>query len=710
MAIPENMRNHSGDPAAEGTYNRSLRLEELESILNQVSAGIWAVDRDLRFVFAIGQVFNQPAVKKRLAAGPTVYDFFGVAPDAPEVTGYLEALKGTASSHRIGQQGHWLLMHAAPWRDSTGEIIGVIGAAVDIAAQVEAERARVDAERTFRLFMDSAPAFAFIVDDEDRITYVNEPYLKLHGRPASDFIGKLITEAHPPDLAERYNATSAQVREQDAALAIRSVAHRPDGTLQHADGFKFPFTDTDGHRYVGGVFVDITERIQSEERTARAEERFRLFMDHNPAIAFLADAEDRLVWANQTYLEQLGGTAEQVLGKHPDDIHGPGAAEQFAPSTRQVLTTLRPLRFQAAIQLASGTVRHLDGHKFPVPQPDGTVLIGGTFVDVSDRVAAEEERAAAEERFTTFMNLLPADAYSKDADLRYTWVNPQLLRTAGKKLEDMIGRTASEVWAPEKVEHEALEREIIADGRTRSCRTQTRLADGTFGEAFGYRFPLTGRDAVGGVFIDLTEETTAREMMRDREARLSTLFIRSPMGIAVTDLTGVFSEVNPAFATLLGTSPAELIGKRVRDITPAAEAERERKLLQELVTGRRSQYRIEKNLIRCDDASLVPVSVLLTLVRDGAGCPQTIIGMITPQPARRRGRTGNWSTEEIAILGLVADGSSDAQIAKILAMGESTVRLRLGALKRRLKAANRAHLVARAYQHGILPDQPPQSP
>jgi len=54
---------------------------------------------------------------------------------------------------------------------------------------------------------------------------------------------------------------------------------------------------------------------------------------------------------------------------------------------------------------------------------------------------------------------------------------------------------------------------------------------------------------------------------------------------------------------------------------------------------------------------------------------------------------------------VVADGAGDRQAARILGMGESTVRLRLATLKHRLEAKNRAHLIARAYELGILPVQ-----
>ncbi|MEO3973569.1 PAS domain-containing protein [Streptomyces sp. CAU 1734] len=452
-------------------------------------------------------------------------------------------------------------------------------------------------------------------------------------------------------------------------------------------------------------FVGVTGRPPGE---GPADTLFGLFMDHNPAVTFLVDPEDRVIWANQSFLAWLGRPLADVAGKHPDEVHGPGAAAQFAPSTRQVLRTGRPFAMEQTVHFDDGREIHLAGHKFPVPQSDGTVLVGGTFVDVSDRVRAERARQEAEERFRVFMKLLPAMAHTKDAGLRYTWANPAYLRTVGRTLDEITGRRAADIW-PDAREQEQEEAAVVAEGRPRTFRDRLTLADGSLGHVFGYRFPLAGQgeDAVAGVFVDVTGEVTVRDRMAERETRLAALFERSPIGIAVTGLGGELVDVNPALAGLLESSPAELHGMSLADLTPGEETEREEPLLREMLDGRRSQYSFDKHLIRRSDLSPVPVSVRLTLIRDARGKPQEIIAMVSPRTAPRPPAALRCTEEEIAILTLVAGGASDAQVARTLALGESTVRLRLGALKRRLGAGNRAHLVARAYRTGVLrPDQP----
>lgn len=58
---------------------------------------------------------------------------------------------------------------------------------------------------------------------------------------------------------------------------------------------------------------------------------------------------------------------------------------------------------------------------------------------------------------------------------------------------------------------------------------------------------------------------------------------------------------------------------------------------------------------------------------------------------------------QVEVLRLRAEGESDAEIAVHLSVGKGTVESHVKALRWALTARNRTHLVARAYQEGLLP-------
>lgn len=54
------------------------------------------------------------------------------------------------------------------------------------------------------------------------------------------------------------------------------------------------------------IGTDVSDRMEAEEALRRSEERFRLFMHHFPGLAFLKDADLRVVFASDGFDCHLG--------------------------------------------------------------------------------------------------------------------------------------------------------------------------------------------------------------------------------------------------------------------------------------------------------------------------------------------------------------------------------------------------------------------
>ncbi|WP_285475271.1 helix-turn-helix transcriptional regulator [Actinoplanes sp. NBRC 101535] len=63
---------------------------------------------------------------------------------------------------------------------------------------------------------------------------------------------------------------------------------------------------------------------------------------------------------------------------------------------------------------------------------------------------------------------------------------------------------------------------------------------------------------------------------------------------------------------------------------------------------------------------------------------------------------GALSPRQVEALRLVAEGHTDEEIAVLMRISETTARARLLEARLKLDARNRAHLVARGYQAGLL--------
>ncbi|MFP5502342.1 MAG: PAS domain S-box protein [Candidatus Sericytochromatia bacterium] len=121
----------------------------------------------------------------------------------------------------------------------------------------------------------------------------------------------------------------------------------------------------------------------------------------------------------------------------------------------------------------------------------------------------------------------------------------------------------------------------------------------------------------------------------DREDLFRVLFDLSPIGIALLDLEGRILKANQSFAEMLAYSPDELVGKSFREVTHEEDLARNQALFQELSSGKRGCFRLEKRYTR-KDGTIAWGTLTASLVRSTSGEPRlAVINMVEDITERR---------------------------------------------------------------------------
>ena len=110
----------------EGRTRLSLMMEKVPAIL-------WTTDRELRFTSNVGAALEGLGLRSNQLVGVSLHEYFHTDdPEFPAIAAHRKALAGESVAYEIEWAKRVFDSHVQPLRASDGEIIGVIGVALDI--------------------------------------------------------------------------------------------------------------------------------------------------------------------------------------------------------------------------------------------------------------------------------------------------------------------------------------------------------------------------------------------------------------------------------------------------------------------------------------------------------------------------------------------------------------------------------------------------
>lgn len=152
----------------------------------------------------------------------------------------------------------WIEAAARTYRAADGDIRWD-GLALDITDRRAAEQALRDSEQTLAAVLESSPVGASIVEDGNRLTYVNPTMATMLGRTRDELL-RLPAHTHYIDPADR-DALTNRFLSGEAILNEEVTLKRADGTPVHT--LLTMASAGEGTRYFSWVY-DITERKEAE--------------------------------------------------------------------------------------------------------------------------------------------------------------------------------------------------------------------------------------------------------------------------------------------------------------------------------------------------------------------------------------------------------------------------------------------------------------
>ena len=197
-----------------------------------------------------------------------------------------------------------------------------------------------------------------------------------------------------PESAARLDTAIQRAIESGASFELDLEMVRTDAAVRSVTAHGEVERDAGGQaRLVRGTVEDVTERKQAAETLQKSAEEIRDLYNHAPCGYHSLDPRGVFVRINDTELEWLQYTREEVIGKQRfTDLLTPEGLKVFEASFPRLKQT-------GAIQDAEFDLVRKDGTKFPVllsasavTDADGNYLMSrSTVYDITARKQAEDE-------------------------------------------------------------------------------------------------------------------------------------------------------------------------------------------------------------------------------------------------------------------------------------------------------------------------------
>ncbi|HXZ85555.1 MAG TPA: PAS domain S-box protein, partial [Myxococcota bacterium] len=340
------------------------------------------------------------------------------------------------------------------------------------------------------------------------------------------------------ETAESFRANDRAALASESGVEAIEVLEHEDG-LHHSLVHKFPIPGPDGApELIGGVAIDVTERMRAEQILRESEERFREMADSVPAIIYTTQPDGYCTYLSSAWFTFTGRANELGLGfgwaqtVHPDDLELVRAVFAQGP---------QPFRVEFRLRGPAGDYRWVIGSGAPRFAAGGEHLgFVGSVLDVSEEKRAEEALRHSVQIYRAIGDSIDYGVWLCDPDGRNVYASPSFLRLVGLSQEHCSGFGWVDALHPDDAERTIAQwKECVRSGREWYVEHRFRGVDGLYHPVLARGIPVRNErgeiTAWAGLNLDISRlkqvEEELREIDRRKDEFLATLAheLRNPL-------------------------------------------------------------------------------------------------------------------------------------------------------------------------------------
>ncbi|MSR13976.1 MAG: PAS domain S-box protein [Gammaproteobacteria bacterium] len=392
----------------------------------------------------------------------------------------------------------------------------------DISSRKANEQALREANERLSLAQTAAQFGTWEYDFATSIAECDAYVRAVFGLPGTGVITQadFLRRTYPADRAAVLASIQAALTDaNDGNFAVEQRVLR-DGDCWIAATGKIYQSHT-GPRLIG-ILQDITARKRTEFAQLRDAAILQAYFDNANLIAWVKDSDHRYVYLNARYLARFDD--RDYLGKTKSDLWPADYAARFQQDHEDLLADEQPRERLDEVPDNRGKSKFWLCHEFVFRDAAGARYVGGTGIESTARIKAEQSQRTSEARLRAFLDNSNFMAWIKDADGRYVFANETFMQRNGVVVSDSSQISDFDLWPAEVVKRfHLIDRQVIDQQRAMEYVDDHGAPNGAHNWWLKHKFPLTDQDGkqyVGALAIDITERTELR-IARDELRQLS---------------------------------------------------------------------------------------------------------------------------------------------------------------------------------------------